>query len=152
MSNILKHAKKSSLMDISIMVGGKMLEFNLYQELKINPADINYEVTRQAQLYGFLGLVYSRAMADLERAENNKEFIYERLYVKFKSEKNPTTGRANSDDLCKSKAIANPKFQLALKKYRKIKNDANIIKQVLESFKQRKDLIQTYSSNNRNNS
>lgn len=139
-------------MDISIQMGNEKIDFNLFQELTINSADINHEVTRQAQLYGFLGLVAARLTRELERRENSKDKIYERLYVQYKGQKSSATNRVNSDDLCKAKATVHSKYQSALKKYIQVKYDLKRINQALDAFKQRKDLMQTFSSNNRNNS
>lgn len=136
-------------MDISLTLGNEHISFNLFTELNINTADINHEVTRQAQIYGFLGLAQAKLAHSLERAERRKDLLYERAYLKAKQPK--TGGRPNSDDVCKATARVNSKYQLALKNYLDIKNQLKTINNVLEAFKQRKDLLQTFSSNNRNN-
>lgn len=138
-------------MNISITMGKEVLEFNLYEELNINTADINHEITRQPQLYGFLGLVLAKLSREVELRENRKNKIFETVYSLYKKKLSPITKRPYSDDLCKSKAITNKKYQKALKAYFDIKYNLKVVANALDSFKQRKDLLQTFSSNNRNN-
>lgn len=152
MQKLSKIARKSEIMDISINYGGKEIKFNLYEELRINIANVNNNITKQSQLHGFLGLVVSKLAIALERAEARKERIWETIYQANKKKRGVGTNRLQSDDLCKSKATTHKKYQEALKEYIRIKGEFKTVSHILDSFKQRKDLLQTFSSNNRNSS
>lgn len=151
MSKILKYATASDLMNIEITIGAEKFKFNLFKELSINNSDLNTEISIQPQMYGFLGMVVSRLSKNLEEAEATKKRMAAKLYVRFKDQKSKLTGRPNSDDVCKALVEKSKSYKKVVSRYLKAREQLQIIQNSLESFKQRKDLLQTLSSNNRSN-
>lgn len=149
MAKLKKYAEKSSLMDIEIRIGNEKFKFNLYQELSINNANLNEEITIQPQMYGFLGMVVAKLVKALEEAEANKKRIAAKLYLKYKDRKALSTGRYNSDDVCKALVENSTVYKKYIERYLLAKEQLQTIQHSLEAFKQRKDLLQTLSSNNR---
>lgn len=144
-------ARGASLLDITITVNGEKVRFNLYKELRIQSNDLNSDILAQPRLYSFLSMVYSECKLKEEEAEAAAKRIYAELYVKFKKLKGES-GRPNSDDMSKALAEKSTKYQVALRKVMFAKQKSRTIYTCLEGFRQRKDLIQTLSSNIRNNS
>ena len=149
MSKIRKYASTSELMNISIRLGNEKFQFNLYQELAINTADLNTEIPMQPQMYGFLGMVVARLVKNLEEAEAHKKRVHAKLYVKYKDGKSSLTGRPNSDDVAKALVEKSKLYKAVVSRYLLAKEQLQTIQFALEAFKQRKDLLQTLSSNNR---
>lgn len=152
MGKLLKYANKSNLMNIEIRIGAEKFKFNLYEELSINNANINDEITIQPQVYGFLGMVVAKLVKALEEAEANKKRISAKLYLKYKDQKAANTGRPNSDDVCKALVENSGVYKKYVGRYLLAKEQLQTIQHSLEAFKQRKDLLQTLSSNNRSSS
>jgi hypothetical protein len=150
MRGLHKLAAASDLMNVRIKVNGELIAFNLYKEVRIEGNSINDDILSQPRLYSFLGAVHVQCVKAFEEAEANKKRIYATLYVSYKKKVGPG-GRPNSDDLAKALTEKSVKYKLAVKKSILAKEQMQIILNCLEAFKQRKDLIQSLSSNIRNN-
>jgi hypothetical protein len=151
MKKLLSFAEKSTLMNIRIKYGTESFQFNLFEELQVNENIINDEIKVQPSISGFLGTLLTKLERIREDKEAEMQKIYHKLFALNKS-KVVESGRYASDDLSKSMAIANRKYQDALKNYLIAKENASHIKTCVNAFEQRSFLIQTLSANLRNKS
>ena len=147
MSRIQKYAGKSRLMDIHIQLGDEVFRFNLYEELAISEARINTELKEQASSYAFLGMLHKKLIRSAKDKELEVVKVYNEGYIKFKAEINEETGKPINDDLAKAKAATTKEYKSACNIAADIKEKMDIIKVCVDSFEQRKDLIQTISAN-----
>lgn len=150
-SKLLHYSASSPLMNTLIVINGEEFSFNLSTELKIQSADIDADLKRHSRIHAFLGRVHSLLVAEVERAEVNKKRINAMLYLKYKKEIG-VGGRPNSDDVCKAKVELSKKYRQAISKYIEVKQQLIEITNAMASFEHRKSLLQTISSNKRNNS
>lgn len=151
MKKLLSFAEKSTLMNIRIKYGTENFQFNLFEELQVNENIINDEIKVQPSISGFLGTLLTKLERIREDKEAEMQKIYHKLFALNKA-KVVESGRYASDDLAKSMAIANRKYQDALKNYLIAKENASHIKTCVNAFEQRSFLIQTLSANLRNKS
>lgn len=150
MGRLQLYARKSDLTRIVLRVNGEKITFNLYEEVRIQSNNVNKDILAQPRLYGFLGEVHARLVQKMETAEAEKNKVYAKMYIHFKEQKGDS-GRNLSDDYAKAKAESSSKYQIAVRYWINSKYEVKRILNCLEAFKQRKDLIQSLSSNLRNN-
>lgn len=141
------YVKTSKLLDIRVKVGSGTIKFNLFQELSINTKKINDELKEQPTHFAYLSL----AMIKLKRArdieENLLKKIKDSIFIEYKSDTDPQTGRIYSNDLAESYITQDEEYQEQLEKFLEADNNYQIVKTCVDSFIQRKDLIQTLSAN-----
>jgi len=140
---------KSDFTIINIRYGNERVSFNLMQEVRITPDIINDELKGQASKYGFCLMLHKKLLTEFERLKLRKNKIYGILFFKAKEQKGQM-GRYFSDDLAKAWVEKHPKYQKACLACIKSKDDADAIYSCIKAFEQRKDLIQSLSSNIRN--
>jgi len=150
MRKLHKYAEKSKLMNIHIKLGEELFKFNLFEELVVDENIINDELKTQPTVSGFLGTLHTKMDRIKEDKEAEMEKVYYELFVKYKKQKNDY-GRPNSDDMAKSMALSNKKYQRAAEEYRTARENSTLIKVSLQAFEQRSYLIQTLSANIRSN-
>lgn len=147
-----KYLRKSSIDEVVLDYKGEKFIFKLSEELQINEKKINSEIKDQPSYYGFLKLLQSKLISEKEDNERKVDYIYARLY-KLNSEKiNPKTKRFFSDKAVIQLVLQNDKYNKALKKAIKSREDLNIINSCVRAFEQRAELIQTISANLRRES
>ena len=87
----------------------------------------------------------------LERIKSDNEAevekVYAELFVSYKSAVDKEMGRYPSDDMAKQKVLKSDRYQQALAIYIEARENAQLIKNCLETFEQRAFLIQTLSAN-----
>jgi hypothetical protein len=144
---ILKYAKTSDIMNVAIRYGREKFSFNLYEEIVIDENIITEEAKNQPTNYAFLTMLHkklTRYCKDLE-LEMKKE--YSKQMEKIRSEKDPSTGRPPSKDVCDVKIQASPSYQEKCRELISAEHNAEVIKVCVTSFEQRKDILQTISAN-----
>lgn len=149
MSKIKKIASRSSIMDISIKYGKDVVKFNLFEELVVDENKLNDELKNQPSYYGFLAMLMAKLKRVMEdkKAELNK--IEKELFLEYKEDKDPHTGRPYSNDMAEASIVSEPDYIKALDNYNKAEEDYNIVKACVDAFTQRSHLIQTISANMR---
>lgn len=148
-SKLLKHAKSSSLNNITIKVGDENLKFNLYKELGIDDEQLDSDLISNSRIFGYLSIVYNRLTEKQKLLELEHDQLKGDIYNKLSKDINPTTGRAYSKDaielqLVKDKTFAKQEIDLI-----RLKTQVADIKACIAAFEQRKDLLQTASANRR---
>lgn len=142
--------RASKIPYIRIKYGEELLKFNLFDELRINENLLDKEVKDQPGYYGFLLLLHKKLLTRFETLKNERVKIKAQLFVKYK-EKIGNGGRPLNDETVKAMVDKDKKFQEITEQCIKARDDADTIYACVRSFEQRKDLIQTLSSNNRKN-
>lgn len=149
-SRILKYAKRSKIMEVSINLGPKSFSFNLNDELMIDENGMTEELKSQPSYYGYLGMLrvkLQRKVDDL-KIEVSKE--YANLYFKFENKE--ASNRAEAAKVAKYKTESNPLYIAKCNQLNKAQEDLGIIQVCLDSFEQRSRMIQSLNANLRKES
>lgn len=144
---LLQKAENSDLMNISINMNGERLRFNLFEELRIDEKTINKEISEQPSYYAFLAVLVvklNKKVIDLEKEVNK---LYAELFIDYKSDIDPNTNRAYSNDHVDALINTDKGYQRALKKYHGALQDKNIIEACSKAFEQRADLLKSLNAN-----
>lgn len=151
MKKRLRKYRSLDLMNIEINYGGKVIRFNLYDELKIddtNAGTLGNELKFQPSSYGFLILLHKKLLSTFETLKQRRKKAWASAYLSAK--KSSQTGtRFLPDEMAKAEADNDSKYNKLTLLCIKAKDDADTIFACMKSFEQRKDLLQTLSSNNR---
>lgn len=149
MKKKLKSYKHLDFLNINILYGTNNITFNLQKELLIseNENNLNKELKFQPASYGFLILLHKKLLTRFEQIKQRRKKVYSSAYLKAKE--TLVSGRYASDDMSRAKADTDKKFIKLTKLAIKAKDDADTIFACMKAFEQRKDLLQTLSSNNR---
>lgn len=132
-------------MFVSITYNGEKIKFNLGKEVQIDEDDLEKELQGQPNKYGFLLLLHKKLLTEFEIAKTTKKKKWAHLYLKAKEEMR--NGRPINDDMAKASADSNSKYIELCLRCIKIKDSADTIFAAVKAFEQRKDLMQTLSSN-----
>lgn len=150
MANLKEIVRKSKVNEISIKYEKEHFQFNLNEELSINPDKITKELQEQPSYYGFLLLLRNRLLTVKEDKLRQLEKIESQLYMKYCSKINGKTNRPYSDKNAKEMVYANDKYNDAKISHIKAIQNYNDINACVMAFEQRATLIQSISANLRN--
>lgn len=142
----LSNYRKSDINIIDVTYGGKRFRFNIWQEVKITEANVEAEIKGQSSRYAFVFVLHKKLLARFEELKQERKALYGSLLSKAKSrvQKN---GRPFTDDAAKGWVDNQGLYRQITKKTIKAREDADVLLGVVRAFEQRKDLIQTLSSN-----
>lgn len=141
--------KKLKVLNIHINYNGEKISFNLASELRINYDDINGNLKTQPGYYGFCLLLHKRLLGNFERLKMERDSVYGRLFLKAKETK-LMGNRPFSDDASKAWVESHKEYKQITLDCIKAREDADVIQAAVKGFEQRKDLLQSISSNIRN--
>ncbi|HJY22853.1 MAG TPA: hypothetical protein VJ279_08220 [Hanamia sp.] len=141
--------RKSKILDIKVVYNGEKIIFNLASELRVNPDSINDSLKIQPNHYGFCLLMHKKLLAVVERLKMERDATYGRLFIRAKETK-VMNGRPFSDDTAKAWVESHSEFKKITRDCIKAREDADIIFAAVKGFEQRKDILQSISSNIRN--
>ena len=148
--NYLKKFSKSSLSKIRITYGGEVFKFNLIEITTIKESTIDLELKRQPSYYGFCLLLQKKLTTEYERLRQRRKSLYGQLYFRAKEKvKAKSTGRFLSDDAAKAYVLKHPQYIEITTQCIEARDNADAMFSVIRAFEQRKDLMQTISSNKR---
>lgn len=139
--------KTSPIFVISVNYGGELVSFNLARELRIDIDQIDEELRKQPNHYGFCLLIHKTLLSKFETYKMLRKKTYGRLFIAAKSKK--VNGRFMSDDVAKCYVESHPKYINISMKCIKTKDEADKMYSCIRAFEQRKDLMQSISSNRR---
>lgn len=142
----LSNYRKSSINHVHINYGGKVFEFNIYEEAKISEEAIEREITTQPSKYALLFILHKKLLAKFETLKQNRKGLYGRLLGVAKT-RTSSNGRPLTDKGSEAWVEAHKKYKKATEDCIKAKTDADILQGCVRAFEQRKDLMQTLSSN-----
>jgi len=147
MGIIKDYSKNSQLMNITIKYGNEKFNFNLFKELQITEERINYELKEQPSSYAFLSLLHKKVLRTYSDKLVEADRVYGRLFSAKKGTTNQNTGRVFNDDQAKQYALKHDDYVEVTKEVNRLKEEVGILDTCVRSFEQRKDLLQTLSSN-----
>lgn len=148
MKRLFKY-RSSKINHVYIKFGNETINFNIFEEAKINEDDIEREIKSQPSKYAFLFVLHKKLLTKFETLRQNRQELYGKLYAISKGKVSKHTGRPFSDDLSKAWVESHSKYVKATKDCIAAKDAADILQGCVRAFEQRKDLIQTLSSNTR---
>lgn len=146
-SKIQEYAKASSLMQIKITYGKEVFNFNLYDEVSVNENIINSQIKEQPSSYAFISMLHKKLIRIKNDKEKEMEKIYAKMFIKYKSEPDPQTGKPYSVDNAKYMAIKSNAYNEAVEAYHDAEERAEIMGTCVKAFEQRTFLLQTLSAN-----
>ena len=149
MSKLLKYSKRSKLSNVTIIVGKEVITFNLHEELGVEEDTINDELVGNTQIFAYLNMVYNKLNQHTKILEMRFDGYKSKLYSKLIQSKNPATGRAYSKEFIGLEMNKDLKYVRYRTQIIEAEKQLDDIKSCIDSFKQRKDLIQTASANRR---
>lgn len=149
MGTLRGYARSSKLMKVSINYGGELYDFNLYEELKLNDADMDRELKRQATSYSFVTMLHKALINQVKTLEARKKWMGEKLYKKYKTSNKAGNGRNIADDLANAMVGTNKYYKNVIKKLLQAQSNRDTLATCVEAFEQRASLMQTISANNR---
>lgn len=142
MKNLTKYAAKSDIMNFAIEYGGKTYKFNLDEELKISEEGLNTEVKNHARSHAFLLMLHKKLSIKLHEAQKELRRKSDKLFTEFSKTEDKVT-------VAKAKAAADPKLQIQEQKIAQMEELRDYVGVAVESFRVRKDLLQTLAANTR---
>jgi len=148
MAKGLNLSRTAQLANIRIKYEGEVFKFNLFEEVKITERLLEMEIKEQPSYYGFLTLLQKKLLTRFEDLKLERKKVEGTLFLQFKQEKG-ANGRPMTDDMAKASVLSHKDFILASRACIKAKDDADTIWACVKAFEQRKDLLQTLSSNTR---
>lgn len=140
-------ARKTSLLDIRIKIGGENIRFNLFEELAINTQKINDELINQPTHYAYLSVVMIKLKKRKDALEAELQKLRDSIFIDYKEDTDPQTGRAYSNDLAEAYISQDEDYQNKLKEYKDAEDEFLLIKASVDSFSQRNDIIRSLSAN-----
>lgn len=143
----LSSYRASPLFNITINYGGEAYKFNLAHELKIDEVLINKHIKNQPIDFSFLMMLHKKLLSEFEILKHKRKKTYGKLFLQAKDKLH--NGRPYNDDMAKAWAESRKEFQSISKQCILCKDSADTIYTCVRAFEQRKDLLQTLSSNNR---
>lgn len=143
------YSETSDLMQITIEWQKERFRFNLFEELRIDSDQLEYEITQQPSSYAFINMLWKKLVLAAEEAKVNWEKAESKEFVRYKKLINDDTGRPYSDDQAKAYAKASRITASAFDIYRDFKNQANVLETCVKGFEMRSGLLQTLSANQR---
>jgi hypothetical protein len=151
MSKLIKNHGKAGFLQITIQYGDEKISFNLLKELAVSEETINSELKLQPSKYGFCLLLHKKLLTRYEQLCKERKRMWGKLFYMAKETKG-SNGRLMSDDLAKAYVEKHKDYATLTKACIQAKDDADTIYACIKSFEQRKDVIQTLSSNIRSQS
>jgi len=144
---LIQYATRSNLMDINVSYGKEDFSFNLNEELVIDENKINHEAQVQASSYAFLNMLYKKLLRAYKEAQKKMERKEAELFIKYKGEKDESTGKTNANETARMKVLRNPAYDDLYDQFIEAEHQAMIVEVCVKAFEQRVNLIQTLSAN-----
>jgi hypothetical protein len=144
---IPEYAASSKLMNILVTYGDEEFSFNLYEELSIEEDRINSEAQLQPSSYAFLNMLYKKLFRLNKQMEQRLEKKYKRLFLKYKKDKDPLSGKSMANDVAEAMTVVDREYQELLAECLEVEGQLMTIEVCVKGFEQRVNLIQTLSAN-----
>jgi hypothetical protein len=141
------YAASSKLMNILVTYGDEKFSFNLYEELVIDEDKINSEAQSQPSSYAFLNMLYKKLFRLHKQSEYKLEKKYKKLFLRYKKDKDPLSGKSMANDMVEAMVVVNPEYQEILAEHLELEGQLMAIEVCVKGFEQRVNLIQTLSAN-----
>lgn len=145
MSKLTKYASEADFMNVSIEIDGKVYKFNLDIQLKIEETNLTTSIKEQPRSYAFLCMLRNKVKVEFKRKSKTLDRKKAELYNKATEGKDKT----KVTDI-RAKVAVHPEVKKLEDELEHFDELRHVLDICVDSFEQRKDLIQTLSSNLRN--
>lgn len=145
----LKRLRKSGLSQIKIKYGNEVHRFNLISITQINENTIDRELKRQPSYYGFCLLLQKKLNTEYEKLRQTRKKLYGKLYLRAKESLKSNSGRGYSDEAARAYTLHHKEYVRITQACIEAKDSADTMYSIIRALEQRKDLMQTISSNKR---
>lgn len=145
--NPLAKYKGHSLNTICIRYEKEEIIINLAKAAKITEDNIEAEIKNQPSYYFFLFSLHKKLLTKFELLKLQRKSTYGRLYAIAKDRKSSSTGRFLTETAVKAWVESHKKYLQASEACIRARDQADAVLGAVRSFEQRKDLLQTLSSN-----
>lgn len=142
MSKLINYAEKADFMNISLDIDGQKYAFNLDKELRIAETKLNEEIKDQTRGYAFLAMLRNKVIQQQKKKQKQFERKKNSLFIEFKK----TTAKVTEAN---QQALATPELRKIQDQVDNLTEIREILDIAVNAFVQRKDLLQTLSSNTR---
>lgn len=136
---LIDFIEESKWMKYKIIVGDETIRIDLNKELVIDEDNISNEVSDHPRIYAFLSRIHKLLVRDCRRADINRKKIRSKQLDKLKQSTSVAAAREQVE--------GDPIYLKAYHTMVDLEYKRDTIESILESFKQRKDLLQTLSAN-----
>lgn len=150
MASLKELAESSPLMEFDITYNGVNYKFNLAEESKITPTNLNNEIKRFAPSYSFITQLRDHLEYQLDKAEATLKRVEAKLYIDYKNEINTTTNRVNSDDVAKALVYKSKRYKELLSLVIETRHQYRILRSACIAYEKRGAHIQSLGANIRN--
>lgn len=112
----------------------------LRKDLEIRDTDLDGCMTEQASLYGYYSTLYAKAQYEADRSKSQAELVRAKKYVSLRNAK---TGRGVkfTEPQLEAEVLRSAEYIEACNKANLARMRATMIKEGLEAFKQRRDML-----------
>lgn len=145
----LKRFRNSGLSQIKIRYGGEIFKFNLIDITLIKESTIESELKRQPSYYGFCLLLQKKLNTEYEKLRQQRKKLYGKLYLRAKENLKSNSGRGYSDEAARAYVLCNKEYVTITEACIRAKDSTDTLYAIIRALEQRKDLMQTISSNKR---
>jgi len=129
------------------MENGKMFEVDIERDLSINDGTIDEDIMTQSGKYAWVSTLYSRAKTETAKNKLRLEILIAELSKKHRLQLGATLEKKPTESQIQSEVITDEKYKKVNITYIKSKENESILKGLVEAYAQRKDMIQTFASN-----
>lgn len=138
--------KRQDLLRLQFALNKRRYKIDLIAELRINDNNLNTEIEQQPAKFAWFAVLYNHAVSTYDKLYEYKKEVYAKLDKRV---------RQRLED--RGQRVTDKKVDAIIRRstaYKKITNrvldarhDMNILQYVVESFRQRKDMLQSLSVN-----
>lgn len=151
MQRLNKIADTSPLMEVTIKHGGKVINFNLYDEVKIQEAHIAHELANHPGVYSYLLMLQASLINKAKDIEATLKEMESDLWLFYATNSESPyytdNGKFPTNAIVEAYINSDKGILMKRKELRKVEMDRDSIIACVKSFEVRKDLIQTLSAN-----
>lgn len=140
MGRLIDFIETSRYMTYLIIVGNEKVKVNLNKELIIDEDELTKEVMEHPRILGFLTRVKADLIKEAKRADLNRKRIKAKRIDAIIQNGSSISG-------AKEKVESDKRYIVAVKEAIEAEYNRDTLEGILESFRHRKDLIQTLSAN-----
>ncbi len=141
------HFDNNTDLDFYERIGERVYQFNLLDELHFDSETVNEQIIENTKKTALIQEMYDRKTNELAKVNLDYELWRARTWAAIKSKQKDVSGKTYSDDRVTILVEGHKDYQLNQEKLIKIKKELSRLKNALNRFTERKDLLQTFASN-----
>jgi hypothetical protein len=140
MNKLIQYAQEADFMTINLEIDGKKYSFSLDKELRIVETKLNQELKDQARSYAFLAMLRNKVKQQVKHSQRELTNLENALFFKYKEKTDKVTEATKQSK-------SDPKYLKKQTNLDRLQEIQDVLDIAVTAFLQRKDLLQTLSSN-----